>query len=263
MLKLGTYGFLRFGLYLFPEAAVWAAPVLVSLAVIGVVYGALVAAVQRDLKRLVAYSSVAHLGFIVLGTFALTNQGLAGSVLQMVNHGISTGALFLLVGMIYERRHTRLIAELGGLQRPAPLLAGAFMVVMLSSVGLPLLNGFVGEYLILLGSFATRRWWTVVAAGGVILAAVYLLWAYQRVFHGEPDEANASIPDLTWAEGFVLAPLLVAIVFLGVYPKPVLDRIEPAVERLVAHVEEHTDYRQPVPTVAGPGSATTAGGTHK
>jgi NADH-quinone oxidoreductase subunit M len=263
MLKLGTYGFLRFGLYLFPEAAVWAAPVLVSLAVIGVVYGALVAAVQRDLKRLVAYSSVAHLGFIVLGTFALTNQGLAGSVLQMVNHGISTGALFLLVGMIYERRHTRLIAELGGLQRPAPLLAGAFMVVMLSSVGLPLLNGFVGEYLILLGSFATRRWWTVVAAGGVILAAVYLLWAYQRVFHGEPDEANASIPDLTWAEGFVLAPLLVAIVILGVYPKPVLDRIEPAVERLVAHVEEHTDYRQPVPTVAEPGSATTAGGTHK
>ncbi|MGD9796681.1 MAG: NADH-quinone oxidoreductase subunit M [Acidimicrobiia bacterium] len=245
MLKLGTYGFLRFGLYLFPEAAVWAAPVLVTLGVIGVIYGALVAAVQRDLKRLVAYSSVAHLGFIVLGTFALTDQGLTGSVLQMVNHGVSTGALFLLVGMIYERRHTRLIAELGGLQRPAPLLAAAFMVVMLSSVGLPLLNGFVGEYLILLGSFTTRRWWTVVAAAGVILAAVYLLWAYQRVFHGEPEGDNASVPDLGWADGLVLAPLLVAIVFLGVYPKPVLDRIEPAVERLVAHVEDHSDYRQP------------------
>jgi NADH-quinone oxidoreductase subunit M len=252
LLKLGTYGFLRFGLYLFPSAAVWAAPALVTLGVIGVIYGAVVAAVQRDLKRLVAYSSVAHLGFIVLGTFALTDQGLTGSVLQMVNHGVSTGALFLLVGMIYERRHTRQIAELGGLQRPAPLLAGAFMVVMLSSVGLPLLNGFVGEYLILLGSFATRRWWTVVAAAGVILAAVYLLWAYQRVFHGPTDEANASTPDLGWADGLVLAPLLAAIVFIGVYPRPVLDRIEPSVERLVAHVEEHSDYRQPSPQHPAP-----------
>jgi NADH-quinone oxidoreductase subunit M len=257
MLKLGTYGFIRFGLYLFPEAAVWAAPVLVTLGVIGIIYGAVVAAVQRDLKRLVAYSSVAHLGFIVLGTFALTNQGLTGSVLQMVNHGVSTGALFLLVGMIYERRHTRLISELGGLQRPAPLLAGAFMIVMLSSIGLPLLNGFVGEYLILLGSFTTRRWWTVVAAVGVILAAVYMLWAYQRVFHGEPDEANASTPDLRWSEGLVLAPLLVAIVFLGVYPKPVLDRIEPSVERLVSHVEAHSDYREPTPRSSVGESTTT------
>jgi NADH-quinone oxidoreductase subunit M len=256
MLKLGTYGFLRFGLYLFPAAAVWAAPVLVTLAVIGITYGAVVAAVQRDLKRLVAYSSVAHLGFIVLGTFALTNQGLTGGVLQMINHGVSTGALFLLVGMIYERRHTRMISELGGLQRPAPLLAGAFMVVMLSSIGLPLLNGFVGEYLILLGSFATRRWWTVVAAAGVILAAVYLLWAYQRVFHGEPDEANASMPDLNWGEGLILAPLLAAIIFIGVYPKPVLERIEPSVERLVAHVEEHSSYRQPIPPLPTPPNAT-------
>jgi NADH-quinone oxidoreductase subunit M len=254
MLKLGTYGFLRFGLYLFPEASEWAAPALVTLGVIGILYGAVVAAVQKDLKRLVAYSSVAHLGFIVLGTFAFTEQGLTGSVLQMVNHGISTGALFLLVGMIYERRHTRLISELGGLQRPAPVLAGVFTVVMLSSVGLPLLNGFVGEYLILLGSFATRRWWTVLAAFGVILAAVYLLWAYQRVFHGTPNEANAATPDMSWSERFVMAPLLIAIVFLGVYPKPVLERIEPAVSRLVSHVDDHSDFDEPQVTSLVPGN---------
>ena len=147
---------------------------------------------QKDLKRLVAYSSVAHMGFIVLGIFAITRQSLQGSVLQMVNHGISTGALFLLVGLIYERRHTREISELKGLQKPAPILAAVFTVVMLSSIGLPGLNGFVGEFLILLGSFLTYRWWAVVAATGVILAALYLLWAYQRVFHGEPDEANAN-----------------------------------------------------------------------
>jgi NADH-quinone oxidoreductase subunit M len=193
----------------------------------------------------VAYSSVAHLGFIVLGTFALTTQGLTGSVLQMVNHGVSTGALFLLVGMIYDRRHTRLIAELGGLQKVAPVLAAVFTVVMLSSIGLPGLNGFAGEFLILLGSFITRRWWTVVAASGVILAALYLLWAYQRVFHGEPDEANAATPDMNWVDGLVMAPLLAAIVFVGVYPKPMLERIEPSVNRLIAHIEDRTTYRQP------------------
>ncbi|HET7720191.1 MAG TPA: NADH-quinone oxidoreductase subunit M, partial [Acidimicrobiales bacterium] len=186
MLKLGTYGFLRFGLYLFPEASTWAAPALVTLGVIGIIYGAIVAAVQKDLKRLVAYSSVAHLGFIVLGTFALTTQSLTGGVVQMVNHGLSTGALFFLVGMIYERRHTRQIAELGGLQKVAPVFAAVFMVVMLSSIGLPGLNGFVGEFLILIGTFVTHRWWAVVATAGVILAALYLLWAYQRVFHGRP-----------------------------------------------------------------------------
>ncbi|MDP9019526.1 MAG: NADH-quinone oxidoreductase subunit M [Actinomycetota bacterium] len=245
LLKLGAYGFLRFGLYLFPEAAAYFAPLLVTLGVIGIIYGAVVAAMQRDLKRLVAYSSVAHLGFIVLGTFAFTTQGLQGGVIQMVNHGISTGALFLLVGMISERRHTREIAELKGLQKAAPVLAGVFTVVMLSSIGLPGLNGFVGEFLILLGSFPTRRWWTVVATVGVILAAVYLLWAYQRVFHGEPDQANAGTPDMNRRERLVMAPLLAAIVFLGVYPKPVLERIEPAVDRLIAHVEDGSDYRQP------------------
>jgi NADH-quinone oxidoreductase subunit M len=208
---------------------------------------------QKDLKRLVAYSSVAHLGFIVLGIFALNREGIEGAILQMVNHGISTGALFLLVGMIYERRHTREIAALKGLQKAAPILAGVFMVVMLSSVGLPGLNGFAGEFLILVGSFLTRRWWTVAAAVGVILAAVYLLWAYQRVFHGEPDEDNASTPDLNWREGLVMAPLLALIVFLGVYPKPVLDRMEPSVDKLVRHLEHHSDYREPEVAIAGEG----------
>lgn len=245
MLKLGTYGFLRFGVYLFPEAASWFAPALVTLGVIGIIYGAIVAAMQRDLKRLVAYSSVAHLGFIVLGAFAFTTESVTGSVLQMVNHGLSTGALFFLLGMLYERRHTYEISKLRGLQKSMPILAAIFTVVMLSSIGLPGLNGFVGEYLILIGSFATRQWWAVVAAAGVIFAAVYLLWAYQRVFHGAPDEENSGLPDLSLREGLVMVPLLAGIVFLGVYPKPVLERIEPSVNRLIAHIEDHTDFRQP------------------
>jgi len=241
MLKLGTYGFLRFGLYLFPEASVWSREVFLTLAVIGIIYGALAATMQKDLKRLVAYSSVAHLGFIVLGTFAFTSQAITGSVLQMVNHGVSTGALFLFVGWIYERRKTRQIAELNGLQQIAPIFAAGFLVVMLSSIGVPGLNGFIGEYLILIGSFTTARWWTVVATAGVILAALYLLWAYQRVFHGTPDEDNKSFPELRFKDGLVLLPFLVAIVFTGVYPKPLLDRIEPSVERLVTHVAANSD----------------------
>lgn len=245
LLKMGTYGLLRFGIYLFPEASVWARPVMYTLAVIGVLYGAIAATMQRDLKRLVAYSSVAHLGFIVLGTFALTQQSVGGGVMQMINHGVSTGALFLLVGMIYERRHTRQIAELRGLQHVAPIFAGFFMVVMLSSIGLPGLNGFVGEFLILVGSFATARWWVVVATTGVILAALYLLWAYQRVFHGEPDEANRSFRDVTLREGALLSVFVAIIVFTGVYPKPMLDRIEPSVKALLERVEQRTTYRQP------------------
>ena len=245
LLKLGTYGLIRFGLYLFPRAARDLAPLMLTLGVVGITYGALVAAVQRDLKRLVAYSSIAHLGFIVLGTFALTTQGLSGGVLQMVNHGLSTAGLFLLVGMVMDRRHTRLISELGGLQKTMPLLAGVFTLVMLSSIGLPGLNGFVGEFLILVGSFVTRRWWAVVATSGVVLAAVYLLWAYQRVFHGRPTGENESLPDMTWRERAAMAPLVALIVFLGVYPKPALDRINPSVRSLVEHVERHTSYRQP------------------
>jgi len=245
LLKLGTYGILRFGVSLFPAAAVDMAPLLLTLATVGIIYGALVATVQKDLKRLVAYSSVAHLGFIVLGTFALTNQGISGGVLQMVNHGLSTGALFLLVGMIYERRHTRQISELNGLQKSMPVLAAVFTVVMLSSVGLPGLNGFVGEFLVLIGTFVTRRWWAVVATAGVILAALYLLWAYQRVFHGTPTGDNVGLPDMTWRERAVMAPLVVLIVFLGVYPQPVLDRINPSVEALMGRVEKATDHRQP------------------
>ena len=247
MLKLGTYGFLRFGLYLFPEAAVWSRSLWLTLAVIGIIYGAIAATMQKDLKRLVAYSSVAHLGFIILGTFAFTTQAISGSVLQMVNHGVSTGALFLLVGMIYERRKTRQIAELGGIQKVAPIFAAGFMIVMLSSIGVPGLNGFIGEYLILLGSFQTARWWTVVATAGVILAALYLLWAYQRVFHGEPDEANAAFPELRAKEAMVLLPFIAAIVFTGVYPKPLLDRIEPSVEALVTHVADNSAFNIPEP----------------
>jgi NADH-quinone oxidoreductase subunit M len=236
LLKLGTYGLMRFGVFLFPEAAHWSRALWLTLAVIGILYGAIAATMQTDLKRLVAYSSVAHLGFIVLGTFAFTSQAGVGAVLQNVSHGLSTGALFLLVGMIYERRHTRKIAELNGLQKVAPIFAAGFMVVMLSSAGVPGLNGFVGEYLILMGSFLSARWWTAAAAAGVILAALYLLWAYQRVFHGEPSDENKDFAELNIREAGVLLPFIGLIVFTGVYPKPMLDRIEPAVDRLNARV---------------------------
>jgi NADH-quinone oxidoreductase subunit M len=247
MLKLGTYGLLRFGLYLFPAAAWWARPLLLTLAVIGILYGAIVATMQRDLKRLVAYSSIAHLGFIVLGIFAVTSQSLSGGVLQMINHGLSTGALFLLVGWIYERRHTRQIVDLTGIQSVAPIFAAGFMVIMLSSIGVPGLNGFIGEYLILIGSFLSSRWWTVAAAAGVILAALYLLWAYQRVFHGEVDDDNRSFREMSVREGLVLLVFIGLIVFIGVFPKPLLDRIEPSVDRLIAHVETKADIKVPAP----------------
>jgi NADH-quinone oxidoreductase subunit M len=254
MLKLGTYGFLRFGLYLFPEAAYWSRYLWLGLAVIGIIYGAIAATMQADLKRLVAYSSVAHLGFILLGTFAFTSQAITGSVMQMVNHGVSTGALFLMVGWIYERRHTRQISELSGLQSVAPIFAAGFMVVMLSSIGVPGLNGFVGEYLILIGSFLSARWYVVIAAAGVILAALYLLWAYQRVFHGEPDEDNKTFAELRLGEAAVLVPFLAIIVFTGVYPKPMLDRIEPAVESLLENVQRRGGFTVEEPGVFDPDS---------
>ena len=212
------------------------APVLLTLGALGITYGAIVAIVQKDLKRLVAYTTVADVGFIVLGVFAFSSQGLVGAVFEMVNHGLTTGALFFLVGMVWERRQTFRIAELGGWQKSAPVLAGAFVLVIMSAIGLPGLNGFVGEFLVLVGTFITHRWWAVVGATGIITSAIYLLWAYQRVFHGVATGANAVVKDMTWRERGAILPLVAGIVFLGVYPKPFLDRVTPSVDHLVAHV---------------------------
>jgi NADH-quinone oxidoreductase subunit M len=238
LLKMGAYGLIRFGIPLFPDASRELVPIIMGLAIIGILYGALVAAMQKDLKRLIAYSSVAHLGFIVLGIFVGSREAMSGGILQMVNHGLSTGALFMLVGVLYERRHTRAIADFGGLAKSVPVMAGVFLFVALSSLGLPGLNGFIGEFLVLLGTFFEYRWWVVPAAFGIVLAAVYLLWAYQRVFHGEPTlEENRTMKDLTWRESLALAPLLVLIVFIGVYPKPFVDRIEPSADKVVETLE--------------------------
>jgi len=246
MAKLGTYGIVRFDLNLFPQATRTLAPLLLTLAVIGIIYGAVVACAQRDLKRLLAYSSLAQIGFIVLGTFALNSQGLTGGVLQMVNHGLIIATLFILVGWIYERRKTWQVSALKGLQAPAPLLAGCFTVAMMASIGVPGLNGFVGEFLVLVGTFLAHRWWAVVAIVGIIVAAIYLLWAYQQVFHGVADqEDTAKTTDLGVSERLIIAPLIIAIVFLGVFPKPVLDRITPSVNQLVIHVDQVTHTRIP------------------
>ncbi|MDQ3952734.1 MAG: NADH-quinone oxidoreductase subunit M [Actinomycetota bacterium] len=241
LLKMGAYGLIRFGIPLFPDAARELVPVLIALAIAGIVYGAVVAAVQRDLKRLIAYSSVAHLGFVVLGIFVGTVEGMSGGIIQMVSHGISTGALFMLVGILYERRHTRAIADFGGLAKTVPVLAGVFLLVTMSSIGLPGLNGFVGEFSVLVGTFLAYRWWVVPAAFGVVLAAIYLLWAYQRVFHGPvTSEENATMRDLGARELLMLAPLLVVIVAIGVYPKPFLERINPSAERVVQQLNHST-----------------------
>jgi NADH-quinone oxidoreductase subunit M len=248
MLKLGTYGLLRFNLNLFPEATVEAVPILATLAVIGVVYGAIVAIVQPDLKKLVAYSSVSHLGFIVLGTFALTSGGLQGAVIQNVNHGLTTGALFLLVGMIYERRHTKKIEELGGLAKAMPIYAGFFLFATFASIGLPGLNGFVGEFLVLIGSYPTLPVFTIVAASGVVLAAVYLLWAYERVFTGEPArEENRVLPDLSGREMALLAPLAALMLLLGLYPNLLLDRTAASTEAILDRIEAQTEFEVPAP----------------
>jgi len=251
LLKMGTYGFLRFSLGFFPKAAVDLAPLLLVLSTIGIIYGAVVATMQTDLKRLVAYSSVAHLGFVVLGIFALTTQGLDGAVFTMVSHGLTTGALFLLVGMLYERRHTREIADFGGLWKSAPVLGGLFCVAAFASIGLPGFSGFVGEFLALIGTFLTHRPYAIVAAIGVILAALYLLWAFQRSFTGEPSGENATLADLSFRELSCVVPLLALSLFLGIYPKPLLDRVEPAVKQAICHVERTTSYREPAKANAG------------
>ena len=246
LLKLGTYGFIRFNLTLFPDAAVRFAPWLAGLAVVGIIYGAAVAIVQPDVKRLIAYSSVSHLGFIILGIFAMTSQGLTGGVIQMVNHGLTTGALFLLVGMIYERRHTRQISDYGGVAKVMPVFAGLFLFSAFASAGLPGLNGFVGEFMILLGAYLRFPWAAILAASGVILAAIYLLWAYERVFTGPiTHKENEKLVDVNLREVLIIAPLVVLIIFLGVYPKPALDRIEPSVTQVLDRIEEATDYSVP------------------
>jgi len=237
LLKMGTYGFLRFNLPLFPEAAVQTAPYLAILAVIGIIYGAFVAFRQPDVKKLVAYSSVSHLGFVMLGIAALTPQSLAGSVLQMVNHGLSTGALFLIVGMLYERRHTREMAAFGGIWKVVPVMGALMLITALSSAGLPGLNGFVGEFTILLGSFGSpvlnSPWFAGVATVGVILAAVYLLVMFEKVFLGPiKHDENRALKDITARELLTVVPVLLVVLWIGLYPQPFFNLINPSVERL-------------------------------
>jgi NADH-quinone oxidoreductase subunit M len=242
LLKMGTYGLLRFNLALFPESARAAAPLIITLAVIGIIYGALVAMVQPDVKRLVAYSSVSHMGFVVLGLFSFTELGMQGALYQMLNHGVSTGALFLFVGFIYERRHTRLISEFGGLATPMPWFSTLFVIASLSSIGLPFLNGFVGEFLIMIGAWtstAVSHTWivTMLAGTGVIWAAVYMLWMLQRVVFGKvSNPENARLSDLNTRELGLLVPLLLLMLFMGVYPQVFLDRSKASVQAVRARV---------------------------
>lgn len=239
LLKMGTYGLLRICLPLFPTASIFAAPYISVLALVGIVYGALVAMVQPDLKKLVAYSSVSHMGLIVLGIFAFTTQGLQGATIQMVNHGLSTGALFLLVGMIYERRHTRMIADFGGLAHVAPALSGVFLFVSLSSIGLPGLNGFTGEVLLLAGSFARNRVYGAIAALGMVLGAAYMLRMYQRVFLGRlTNDANADLRDMGLREKLLLLPVLALILWIGVYSSPFLSRMETSLGMVQERIED-------------------------
>ena len=247
LLKMGVYGFIRFAMPLFPEATDEGLPVLIVLAVVGILYGALVCMVQPDMKKLVAYSSVSHLGFVMLGLFALNPEGVQGGILQMLNHGVSTGGLFLVVGMIYERRHTKAISEFGGLIRVMPVFATLTLIIFLSSIGLPGLNGFVGEYLILVGVYQVSPVAAILAASAVILAAVYLLWLYQRVFFGEvTNPKNEGLKDLSFREVAVLAPLIFLIVWVGVYPKPFLDKIAPSSEQFIRMVQAPPAERERV-----------------
>jgi NADH-quinone oxidoreductase subunit M len=248
LLKMGTYGFLRFSLPMMPYATLRYMPWLLSLSVIGIIYGAMVAMVQKDWKKLVAYSSVSHLGFCMVGIFSLNWQGLNGGILQMINHGLSTGGLFLIVGLIYERRHTRTISDFGGLSKVMPKFAVYFAIIMLSSIGLPLLNGFMGEFPILSGIFQVRdphfnffgyspKWWSVLTATGIVLGAAYMLWLYQRTMFGKLDKPeNQSLTDLTFREVATLVPLVVLCFWIGIYPKPVFDVMERPVDKLVRQI---------------------------
>ncbi len=238
LLKMGTYGFLRFNLPLFPGACEAFLPYVVGLSVIGIIYGALVAMVQEDLKKLVAYSSVSHLGFVMLGIFAFNHYGLQGALLQNLNHGISTGALFLMVGMIYDRRHTRLISEFGGLAKIIPVYTVCFMIVTLSSIGLPGTNGFVGEFLVLLGMFQVNGVYAALATSGVIFAACYMLWMFQRVMFLEvKNPENEKLTDMTGRELATIIPLIVFVFWIGFYPKPFTETFDASVENLVHQVQ--------------------------
>jgi NADH-quinone oxidoreductase subunit M len=246
MLKLGTFGFLRLAVPLFPTAAMHPTvrTVVLVLAVIGIVYGALVSLVQPDFKKLVAYSSVSHLGFVMLGIFALTVQSVQGALMVMINHGLSTGALFFLIGMIYERRHTRLIESYGGIARVVPLFAALLTLVSLSSIGVPGTNGFIGEFLVLIGAFRTTPVLTLIATTSVIISAAYLLWAIQRILFNSLDKPeNAHVTDLNRRELLLMAPLVAGIIWLGVYPAPVLRRMEVAAEKFVRQVESRSAVR--------------------
>jgi NADH-quinone oxidoreductase subunit M len=266
LLKMGTYGLVRFAFPLFPEAASAFAPYLAFLAVFGIIYGALVAMVQPDMKKLVAYSSVSHLGFVVLGIAAMNTQGVQGAVYQMLNHGISTGGLFLIVGMLSDRRHTRLISEFGGLKKVTPRLVAAFLIITLSSIGLPGLNGFVGEFLILLGAFAWDPKFAVFAATGVILSATYMLWMFQRVNYGPVTEKNASLPDLTPREWALVVPIIAMAVLMGVLPNLFLQPMAPSIERMLTQVRRGTQIRvqaappAPAVTLGQPVRVSTEGG---
>ena len=234
LLKMGTYGFVRFALPLLPQASQIFVPFMMLLSIIGIIYGALVAMAQTDIKKLVAYSSVSHLGFVMLGVFALNEQGVLGGQLQMINHGISTGALFLLVGVVYERRHTRLISDYGGLLKVVPVYTVLFAITMLSSIGLPGLNGFVGEFLILVGAFKKSYVYAAFAVVGIVLGAAYMLWLFQRVFFGSLDNPeNERLTDCTKREVLYLLPLIVLMFWIGLYPKPFLGRMEASVKKVV------------------------------
>ena len=237
LLKMGTYGFIRFSLPILPDATVKAVGWIGVLAIIAIVYGALVAMAQKDMKKLVAYSSVSHMGFVMLGMFALNAAGLRGSILQMLNHGVSTGALFLLVGIVYERRHNRMIAEYGGLAKVMPLYATFFMIITMSSIGLPTLNGFIGEFTILIGAFHHSWVWALFGALGIVLGAAYMLWLYQRVFFGElSNEKNKELADLNRREQWTLIPLVFLAFWIGLYPKPFFERMAPTVDRVLERV---------------------------
>jgi NADH-quinone oxidoreductase subunit M len=247
MLKLGTYGILRFCLPLFPEAAHRMAPLIGVLAIIGIVYGALVATVQTDLKRLVAYTSVSHLGFVVLGLFAFSTISIQGAIYQMLNHGVSTGALFLGVGMLYDRRHTHEIREFGGLATPMPVLMSFFLFIALSSLALPPLNGFIGEFLILIGVFTNHHAWAAWASSGAVLSAIYLLWAYQRVALGEVTvEKNRTLPDASGRERFILATMAVAILFMGIASPLFTRRMQASTDNILQLMNRPENAARPV-----------------